>query len=232
LNILALDTSSSLGSIALAKNDRICFASLLDIKATHSERLLPQIDEGLKLTGLKIADLDLICVGNGPGSFTGIRIGLATAKGLCLGNRIPLQPFNTLEILANNLIYPQYPILTMLDAKMNEIYGALYDTDLTEIIPPRNADPEEFLSLIEQKVIIIGDGTLKYKHLIDKLSIKYETVLAHHHIPAATTMIGIVLNNNMQQEYDLEIISDLEPYYLRKSQAELVRDKKLEQENK
>jgi len=231
VNILALDTSSSIGSIALAKDDKICFSNVLDIKATHSERLMPQIDQGLKYSGLSISDLDLICVGNGPGSFTGIRIGLATAKGLCLGNNIPLLPFNSLEIVANNLLEPGYPVLVMLDAKMNEIYGALYSPDMKELIPPQNADPQAFLKKIDSKVVVLGDGAIRYRSLLDELKIDYKLALSHHNILHSSTMIGLFFHRKLQPEYNLEQIADLEPYYLRRSQAEIVRENKLKQEH-
>jgi len=230
VNILALDTSSTIGSIAIAKDNKICFSNLLDIKATHSERLMPQIDQGLQFSNLSIDELDLICLGNGPGSFTGIRIGLATAKGLCLGNEIPLLPFNTMEVVANNLFEPKYPVLVILDAKMNEIYAALYSSDMQILIPPQNADPEVFLQKINEKVIVSGDGIIKYRSLLEKLKIEYLSALPHHNILHSSTMIGLVLHKEITPEYDFELIADLEPYYLRKSQAELVRENKLKQE--
>jgi tRNA threonylcarbamoyladenosine biosynthesis protein TsaB len=231
VNILALDTSSSTGSIAIAKNDRISFISMLDIKATHSERLMPQIDQGLEMTGLKVKDIDLICVGNGPGSFTGIRIGLATAKGLSLGNQIPLLPFNTLEVIAANLYKPQHPLLVLLDAKMNEIYGALFSPDHDVLIPPQNADPVDFLQNITGKVIVMGDGVQKYKALLDQAAFDYETVQAHQELLLASSMIGLALQQKIEPQFDFELIADLEPYYLRRSQAEIVRAQKIDQEN-
>ena len=83
MNILALSTTSSSGSIAIYKEDHISYINHLDIKITHSERLLPQIDAGLKNSKIGIPDIDLVAIANGPGSFTGVRIGLATAKGVC-----------------------------------------------------------------------------------------------------------------------------------------------------
>jgi tRNA threonylcarbamoyladenosine biosynthesis protein TsaB len=231
LNILALDTSSSFGTIAVAKNDRLIYLSVIDIQATHSERLMPQIDYGMKMAQLSMKDLDLICVGNGPGSFTGIRIGLATAKGLCLGNDIPLLPFNTLAIIANNLYKPQYPVLVLLDAKMNEVYGALYSPEMEIIIPPQNAEPAELFKQIQQKVIITGDGVARYKSVLEEQEIEFETVLAHQNILYASTMIGLVLHQNIIPKYDFDFIADLEPYYLRRSQAEIIKARKSAKEN-
>ena len=86
---------------------------------------MTQIDFGLRQSGITLEELDLITLTNGPGSFTGIRIGLATAKGLSFGRKIPLLPFNTLEILAFNVWGSCLPILPFIDAKMDEVYAAL-----------------------------------------------------------------------------------------------------------
>ena len=121
MNILGIETSSSWGSVAVVKDDRIVFSSYLDIKVTHSERLLPQIDAALKSSSLQISDLDIIAISNGPGSFTGLRIGLAAAKGLSFPHEIPLYPVNTLRLLAANLYGNEFPILSFMDARMQEV---------------------------------------------------------------------------------------------------------------
>jgi len=226
LNILAICSTSSSGSIAICKNDVISFISFLDIKVTHSERLMPQIDNGLTQSKLSLEDLDLICVATGPGSFTGIRIGLATAKGLCMGRQIPLFAVSTLELLAYNFKGYQLPILPFIDAKMQEVYAALYDGKMNEIIPPQNAEPEEFLSKVKDKVLIVGDGSKVFEQQISESGIEYELALPHQHIPLASTMISMALDLPEIPKYDFETISSLQPNYLRKSQAELVKEEK------
>ncbi|HHE37589.1 MAG TPA: tRNA (adenosine(37)-N6)-threonylcarbamoyltransferase complex dimerization subunit type 1 TsaB [Candidatus Cloacimonetes bacterium] len=227
MNILALNTSSTSGSIAVSKSSNISFISYLDINITHSERLMPMIDLGLKQSKISIKEIDAIALANGPGSFTGIRIGLATAKGICLGRKIPLIPVNTLKLLASNLYGNKYPILTFLDAKMNEVYAALYSPQLDEIIPPQNSKPEVFLKKIKEKVTIIGDGFVKFKNLIEDSGVKSNPALPHQNLALASNLISLILKLERFPEYDFEFISNLEPYYLRKSQAELVRENKL-----
>ncbi|HOD55322.1 MAG TPA: tRNA (adenosine(37)-N6)-threonylcarbamoyltransferase complex dimerization subunit type 1 TsaB, partial [Candidatus Cloacimonadota bacterium] len=129
---LAIDTSANSGSIALEKDGKIIFVFYTDIQITHSERLMPQIEQAFKVNNLSAKDLDAVLLSNGPGSFTGIRIGLATAKGICYAHQIPLIPFNTLEMHAVNAIHRNHLILSVIDAKMNEIYASLYDENLTE----------------------------------------------------------------------------------------------------
>ena len=125
MNILALDTSATSGSIAISVNSKISYISYLDIAVTHSERLMPQINQALQQCKINVNDLDLVAIGNGPGSFTGIRIGLATAKGLCFGLKIPLIAFNTLDILRYNVKLTSLPVAAVIDARMGEIYGSL-----------------------------------------------------------------------------------------------------------
>lgn len=226
MNILALSTTSSSGSIAIYKEDNISYINHLDIKVTHSERLLPQIDAGLKNSGISISDIDLVIIANGPGSFTGVRIGLATAKGICMAHNIPLLPINTLEVLAHNIAHSNRNILAFIDARMTEVYAALYSPDLEIIIQETNAKPVEILKMIKEPVIIVGDGAKIFKKEILESGIDHRFCLEHQNIPLASTLISIALKTNIP-EYSFERISELEPYYLRKSQAELVREEKL-----
>ena len=229
MNVLALSTTSSSGSIAIYKEDHISYINHLDIKITHSERLLPQIDAGLKNSKIGIPDIDLVIIANGPGSFTGVRIGLATAKGICMAQNIPLLPINTLELLANNVADSSRNILALIDARMAEVYAALYSPKLELIIPETNAKPAEFFKKIKEPVIIVGDGAKEFKKEILESGIDHTFCLEHQNIPLASTLISIALKSNIPI-FDFESIAELEPYYLRKSQAELVRDQKLEKQ--
>ncbi|MCF7858754.1 MAG: tRNA (adenosine(37)-N6)-threonylcarbamoyltransferase complex dimerization subunit type 1 TsaB [Candidatus Cloacimonetes bacterium] len=226
MNILALSTTSTSGSIAIYKADHISYINHLDIKTTHSERLLPQIEAGLKNSKLDISEINLVTLANGPGSFTSIRIGLATAKGICLANEIPLEPINTLEMLAHNVIPTHRNILTIIDAKMSEVYAALFTPEMQVLIAARNSTPKQFLSMIDVPVIIVGDGGKLYKQEILDNGIDFLFCQEHQNVPLASTLISIVLEREIP-EYDFNQISSLEPYYLRKSQAELIRNEKI-----
>ncbi len=225
MNILAIDTSSTSGSIALAKNNTIVYCTYLDIKKTHSERLMLQIKETLIQNKLALSDIDAVCLANGPGSFTGIRIGLATAKGLCFGSKTALLPQNNLRLLASNIYGNSRSILSFIDAKMGEVYTALYTSDLKEIIPPRNCSPEAILSLIDQPITIIGSGATIYKTQIEKSGIDFDTVLPHQELNLATACISLALLDDVNPIYSFDKIADLEPFYLRKSQAEINKEK-------
>ncbi|MBW6515262.1 MAG: tRNA (adenosine(37)-N6)-threonylcarbamoyltransferase complex dimerization subunit type 1 TsaB [Candidatus Cloacimonetes bacterium] len=226
MNILALDTTSSWGSVALSREGRIEYISYLDIRVTHSERLMQQIDYGLKQSEMSIDEIDLIALSNGPGSFTGVRIGLATAKGICLAKKVPLYPVNTLKVLAYNAHGCQINILPFIDARMDEVYAALYDSDMKELIAPKSAKPEEFLSTIKEKTLIIGDGIYRYQELISSMKNTLTTGLLHQNFPIASALISIVVQEQKIPNYDFKNIADLEPYYLRKSQAELKKSER------
>ncbi len=221
MDILALDTTSSWGSVALSKNEKIVYLSYLDIRVTHSERLMEQIDYGLKQSGMSLDDIELIAISNGPGSFTGVRIGLATAKGICMAREIPLYPVNTLKLLAYNVYGSQLNILPFIDARMDEVYAALYDSNFNEIISPRSSDPAEFLEAVTSKTIIIGDAVEKYDDAIKKCGKDLLTGLPHQNYPLATTLISIIGAEGVKPQYRFDEIAVLEPYYLRRSQAEL-----------
>lgn len=232
MNILAIETSSSWGSVALAKESRIVYNSYLDIKVTHSERLLPMIDDALTSSGITLEELDLIALSNGPGSFTGIRIGLSAAKGLCMGAEIPLYYVNTLRLLAYNLYGSSLAVLPMIDARMGEIYASLYSADMQEIIAPCNSKPLDFLSQITENVVICGSGLMRYKSEIEASGIRYYPALLHQQTPQAQVLLSLALQEARNIKYNEEEIANLEPYYLRKSQAELNNEIKKKKEKK
>lgn len=227
MNILALCTTSTSGSIAIYKENSIAFISYLDIRITHSERLMPQIAFGLEQSKIELKNLDLVTIANGPGSFTGIRIGLATAKGICMAHEIPLLPVNTLELLAYNLFKSNRDILPFIDARMGEVYAALYSSHLEQLIPPQNVKPADFLQNISKPVTIIGDGLECYREIVESSRIDFVPALPHQNIPLASTLISIALRNPVP-DYNFDQISELEPFYLRKSQAEITREKNRE----
>ncbi|MEA1972758.1 MAG: tRNA (adenosine(37)-N6)-threonylcarbamoyltransferase complex dimerization subunit type 1 TsaB [Candidatus Cloacimonadota bacterium] len=221
MNILAIETTSTSGSIAISSNSIIKFSSFIDLKITHSERLMPQIDYGLKQCNFRIKDIDLLAVSNGPGSFTGVRIGLSTAKGIATALRIPLIPFNTLEILAYQMYPSQLSILSIIDARMSEVYAAMYDSEMNSIWEPFHISPENLIKRIDEKIVIVGSGFVRFAELFKESNVSYKVGLSPTNMPMATTMIGIIENNFEIPKFDYDKIAKLEPNYLRKSQAEI-----------
>ena len=109
---------------------------------------------------------------------------------------------------------------------MDEVYSALYSSDLEEKISPQNTKPDDFLKMINEPVIFVGDESIKYIEKITKSGIQFEIALPHQNIPLASTLISITLKMNNIPKFDFDFIAELEPYYLRKSQAEIIKNKK------
>ena len=220
MNILALDTSSMSGSVAVGTIDKIVNMSYLDLKATHSERLMPQIDTSLKAAGLDIMDIDCVAIVNGPGSFTGLRIGLATAKGICVSRRIPLVAVRSLDVLAFQVTGIEKPVIASIDARMGEIYAAVYDRDLNYLIEPDNFKPDSFIEkckkIIDDQCYGVGSGI----KLIEKDIQLIEGALHQNTINAAS-LISYIKYMGIEPEYNPDFIAKIEPEYMRKSQAEL-----------
>ncbi|MDP2278205.1 MAG: tRNA (adenosine(37)-N6)-threonylcarbamoyltransferase complex dimerization subunit type 1 TsaB, partial [Nitrospirota bacterium] len=174
MKILAIDTSTMLGGIALMDESLLIAESRLNVKSTHSERLMTEIEHCLKQSGVKISDIDVFAVATGPGSFTGLRIGLSTVKGFSYATGKPIVSVPTLEALAWNFPYSRYPVCTMLDARRKEVYAALFKWEgenFTRLINETSAKPEEFarnaLSVTRNdKFIFAGEGAALYRDKI------------------------------------------------------------------
>ena len=168
--ILGIDAAGKGLSLAVAEGDKLLASACLNVGLTHSQRLLPQLAAMLDAAALTMQDIDLIAVTNGPGSFTGLRIGLATTKGLAEGRGIKLLPVSTLEAEAYAVRGLGAYICPVLDARRNEVYTALYTPEGAEIWLPAALSPQalaeklrEFLSgNSPHQVIFVGDAADLY----------------------------------------------------------------------
>lgn len=168
-SILHIESATPICSVALSKGDQLIDLKEIDKFNSHSEVLTLFVDELLNTNGLKYKDLDAIAVSNGPGSYTGLRIGVSAAKGICYGVDIPLISISSLKILANKIVFDGYIISTM-DARRDEVYSCIYDSKLNiiEDEKPQIINAKSFLEYADNKrVLIIGDGQEKCKNLID-----------------------------------------------------------------
>jgi tRNA threonylcarbamoyladenosine biosynthesis protein TsaB len=177
VNILALDTSTSLATVAVTVDRNVAAESIFNSDRTLSARLIPEIDRLLQQAGLSIKDIELFAASTGPGSFTGVRGGVATIQGLALAGGKPCVGFSSLALLAMNFPLALYPVCTLLDARKGELYAALYDCSSTPPTP-RISDcvlsPERFLTLLLESatspVIFCGDGAVRYQgQIADRL---------------------------------------------------------------
>ncbi len=162
---LALDCSAKAASVALVKDGQLLAQYYQNSGLTHSRTLLPMVNNILANNELDLKSIDLIAVSKGPGSFTGLRIGIATVKGLCWGGNIPCRGVSTLESMAYNFVHRQGLICCVMDARRNQVYNALFRSDgkaLTRICNDRAISTAELssqLSQLGEDVFLVGDGT-------------------------------------------------------------------------
>jgi tRNA threonylcarbamoyladenosine biosynthesis protein TsaB len=222
MRILALETATLAGSAALLEGGRVVGLSLLDIALTHSERLMAMVDRLLQDCGRDIAHVDALAVSIGPGSFTGLRVGIATVKGLALALGLPVAAVPTLDALANNLPFAHVPVCPLLDARKGEVYLSLYRwcRDRMErqwdyvALPPRAAAER-----LKPPVIVLGDGVPACLPFLSDPGAGLHVAPASHGAPSAA-VVGL-LGGAMVASGDTVAAESLAPLYLRPSEAEL-----------
>ena len=223
--VLGIETATYTGSVALV-DERHQFALYeLGIRRTHSERLLKAIQCILEDTAFTLRDIQGIAVSIGPGSFTGIRIGLSTAKGLCFANNLPLAAVCTLDAMASRFPFSRVPVCPMLDARKKEVYTALYDMKTEQPVPvlnPRVIGPDEFLEDISEPTLFLGNGALLYQErIVRKLGDGALFPPVHLSQPSSAAVARLGLG--MLQKGEQANLYEIEPIYLRMSEAQLAR---------
>lgn len=213
------------GGVALLEGPVLVAEYTLNVAATHSERLLGAIDRLLSDAGWTPRSLDGIACAVGPGSFTGLRIGVSTAKGLAFALGVPVVGVPTLDAMAESVPLPAFPVCPALDAKKEEIYTALYDPAPAGV--RRRTDwmvirPAAFLETVEGPVIFLGSGAQLYRELIcRRLGSRAHFVPAHFRSPSAASVAELgrrALEGGQRQDPEA-----LTPLYIRPSEAELKR---------
>ena len=232
--ILAIDTATPATSLALTRGTREAgevLASLgLSSNVTHSRRLLTSIEWLMAEVDVGWTDIDAIGVSLGPGSFTGLRIGMATAKGLAMASGLALIGVSTLDSLAAKCVTRRL-ICSVLDARKKEVYAGFYRVD-KEGSPTRVDEivalsPQDLVSQINEPVLLIGDGAVVYRDLFQELlGEKVEFAPAHLNEPSATSL-GMLSAEQFLAGALLDIDSAV-PLYVRSSDAELNLKKKKE----
>ena len=223
LKILAIDSSGTAVSASLADDEKIIAEYALNFKITHSQTLMPAVDSIIKASNFDIKELDYIACTSGPGSFTGLRIGAAAAKGLAHGLGINVIGVPTLEALAYNIFETDKIICSIMDARRSQVYNAFYefnDGRLSEIYPQEARSIDDVLlkaAGFDRKVIFLGDAVPVYKEKILSLS---NAVLAPQHCNIQRAASVAALAFVYAKEGKITAYSDFAPFYLRKSQAE------------
>lgn len=242
MRILAIDSSGLVATVAVVEEENEISKTIaeytINYKKTHSQTLLPMLDEIVKMTDMNLDTIDAIAVAGGPGSFTGLRIGSATAKGLGLALKKPLIHIPTVDGLAYNLCYTDRIICPIMDARRNQVYTGIYqmDGDKLQVLEAQMAveidELAKKLCTYGKPVIFLGDGVPVHKDRLEKeLMTNYDIAFAPVHMnqqrAAAVGMLGI----QYYKEGKTETAMEHKPDYLRVSQAEREREERLKAEN-
>ena len=226
MNILTIDTSSIVASVAIGDEQKLIAEYTINHKKTHSQKLLPMVDEMLKSCDLKAKDIDVFGVSLGPGSFTGLRIGITTAKVMAQALDKPVVGISTFEGLAYNVPYFGGLICPIIDAQRESVYSAIYSWKDNELLTLREADVLEINDLIDiikdmnRQVIFLGDGVEKFKPIIDE-NIREISSFSTSNLmfPRAGAILDLV-----RKKYEHGLFNkahEILPIYMRKSQAEV-----------
>ncbi len=225
MKILGIETATSVCSIALIENSKVLSEKSLLEKNIHSEKIIPLIDEVLK----NFKEFDKIAVSIGPGSFTGLRVGLSTAKGLAYASKKPIIPVSTLKALAYNVILHKIQttalILPLLDARREEFYCSLYkieNDELLELISPKPFLFKDIISFLQtdKEYIIIGEGADKFRILLTSNNTTLKNLKFYSSNVNFCSAVSIALLAEKKDIiYNLNQIAEIEPIYLKDFQT-------------
>lgn len=217
MNILFLETSSKNCSVAISQGEKLlCLCEEVSQNYKHSEELHVFVQWALEGAKLKIQDIDAVCLGKGPGSYTGIRIGASSAKGFCFGLNIPLVAVDSLNALATPFFQKDYDfIIPLVDARRMEVYCKVFDGSGKEIHATEAMilDENSFKQYHDSKVLLVGDGAKKAKDILTLANANY----AEDQYPSAQNLIreGFLAVQNKR----FEDVAYFEPFYLKDFQG-------------
>lgn len=239
MRVLAIDSSGLTATVAIVEDEQTIAEYSTNYKKTHSQTLLPMIDEMVRMVDADLKDIDAIAVAGGPGSFTGLRIGSATAKGLGLALDKPLIHVPTVDAMAYSMYGCEDIICPIMDARRKQVYtglysfshkknedGGLYDEPVFQVLRMQMAVPVEelirHLNVYRRRVVFLGDGVPVYKEMLAeglKVPYSFAPSFMNRQRAAAVGALGI----RYYEEGRYESAAEFRPEYLRKSQAERER---------
>lgn len=224
MRVLAIESSAVTASVAILTDDIVTAEYTINYKKTHSQTLLPMIDQICAMTETKPDSFDLIGVSVGPGSFTGLRIGVATAKGIAFANNIPVVAVPTLEAMAYNYTGTDVYVCTVMDARRSHVYGAVYHFEGGKLACDvekglySDAEMVERLNQLGKNVVIMGDGILIIDKVKENLTCGYTYAAPNMNTQRAASVA--VLAMQMYNDGKSMDGSRVVPDYIRPSQAE------------
>lgn len=225
MKILAIDSSGLVASVAIVTEKELISEYTINYKITHSQTLLPMIDQMLQMLGMDIDEIDVIAVAAGPGSFTGLRIGASTAKGLGLALKKDIISVPTVDGMAYNMFHTDAIICPLMDARRNQVYTGLYEyikdefTVIEEQMAVEITEIIEKVNVLGRNVIFLGDGVEAYSNKLEELCKVPYTIAPQHMLKQrAGAVAGLAFEYYKQGK--IQKADEFEPVYLRMSQAE------------
>ena len=222
--VLAVDTSTWTGGIAVLKADTVVAEIQVTTRKTHAERLMYLIDSALKMADMDLQAVEAFAVTIGPGSFTGLRIGVSAVKGLAFATGRPVTGVSTLDVLVSQ--FPWYPnvICPMLDARKGQIYTALYEWDSDgpwrKVLPDCAVEPRVWVGRIDRPCIFVGDGSVIHQNTIKK-GLGSLARFAPPYLNGIRASVVAHVGAAQIRKGDTVDVALLAPNYIRKSDAEI-----------
>jgi len=228
MKILAVDTATGSLSVAIMDAGFLCTEITRFTGETHARHLMRLVDTAVNLSGMSVADLDAFAVNIGPGTFTGLRIGLSSIQGMAMATAKPVAGISSLDALAAQAAPATQEgvgslVCAMLDARRQEVYGGLFRADGQAVVPvsePRVGPPEALANEIEEPCLLVGSGALLYQEALrEKLADRFALAAPNAHTIRGETIARLALaafENNT-----VPVNRALQPLYLRKSDAEI-----------
>ena len=226
MNLLAIETSTPVGSVAILTDGKLRLEKQLDVGWSHCQRLLKAIDDVLDSCRMTLDDIGTMAIGIGPGSFTGLRVGLATLKGLAIGCGLPIQPVSSLEALALGGLPHRGHICPCLDAKKKQVYFSLFlssGEELQRVVEDSVGSPDEVLRTLAglgviDDILLIGEGSTVYSEVFSASlggGVTFAEEARNHPKASNVGVLAAALTGEGPN------LSDLEPRYIRESEAKI-----------
>lgn len=227
MKIMAIDTTAVVASVALVDELKVIAEYTTNYKVTHSQTIMPMIESLVNMIELDLNEVDYFACSVGPGSFTGLRIGAATIKGLAHGLDKKIIPIPTLDALAYNMISANKLIVPIMDARRNQVFTCIYNKDMNKLTDYIALDINELLPMVKEmnkEAVFLGDGIINFKDIILNYSDKFSIapITANMQRASNVAALGLINIDKAVEPNDLEII------YLKKPQAQREMEAKIE----
>ena len=231
MTILAIDTSGQVATCALLVDEEIRGLYSIQFKKTHSETMLPMVENMMTMVGQKVEDVDAVAVAAGPGSFTGLRIGAALAKGLCLASSKPLIAVSTLEGLTYRYYGESGIVVPIMDARRDQVYTGIYRVNdkLEVLLEPTAMSITELIDKVnsyEDNAIYLGDGIVRYRNILDEHIRDNDRIAPINNAYQSAAALALRAKEKFIAD-DFVDADTFAPEYIRISQAERERKERL-----